>query len=64
MGVMAWAVAPKLFCEGFNFGIVSWETIARNCESLLKKNICCGILEEVMFTHFVVEVQEYEFRTI
>ena len=22
LGAMAWAVAPKLFCEGFNFGIV------------------------------------------
>lgn len=25
------------------------ETIARNCESLLKKNICCGILDEEEF---------------
>lgn len=23
LGAMAWAVAPKLFCEGFNSGIVS-----------------------------------------
>lgn len=24
--------------------------MARNCESLLKKNICCGMLEKIEFT--------------
>ena len=32
-----------------NSFVANWETIARNCESLLKKNVCCGILEEVEF---------------
>ncbi len=31
------------------FGAVSWETIARNCESLLKIDVYCGILEKVEF---------------
>ena len=47
LGAMAWTVAPELLFKGFNSGIVGWETIARNCESSLEKNMCCGILEAV-----------------
>lgn len=31
------AVAPELFCADCNIGVVSRETIARNCESSLKR---------------------------
>lgn len=55
---MAGAVAPELFCEGFNIGTFDRETIARNCESSLKNNICCGILEETVFSSFSKKVQK------
>ncbi len=40
------------------------EKQSQELRSSLKKNICCGILEEVEFMYFVVEVWRYEFRTI
>ena len=49
LGAMAYAVAPEWFCGIVIFNVINWERIARNCDSLLKKTMCCGIINKMEF---------------
>lgn len=55
VGAMAWAVAPKLFYEGWLYLVMSAvngnERFANSCESILKKHLYRVILNEVWFVH-------------